>query len=261
MKFITSILFTVFISVSVINAQETVIEGTYNGQNLIVKNPSLPDGTFCVKGVTVNNRNALAEINSNAFEVDFSILKIKPGEAVKIKIESKAGCNAEIVNPEAVKASSNFKFLSIEANKKNQLIWKTKGEPGSGPFEIEQYRWRRWIKSGELNPSESEKPGEYTFEVTPTSGMNTFRIKMIDTKGLEAYSAEVKFRSSKREVSIVEKKVKDKIEFSDNTIYEILDKNGNYITDGEGRSADVSSLKKGEYWVNFDNKADLITKK
>jgi len=261
MKLFTCILFPLFFFTAILNAQETVLEGTYNGQNVYIKNPSLPSGNFCVKDVTVNNKPSKAETYSNAFEIDFSLLVINPGDAVKIIITHDAGCNPEVINPEAIKSLSGFKFVSVEINKKNQLLWKTSGELGTGPFEIEQYRWRRWIKSGEINPSETEKPGEYSFEVTPTSGTNTFRIKMIDNKGIEVYSKEVKLRSSKREVRILEFKVKDKIDFSDYTIYEILDKNGNYVTDGEGRSADVKALKKGEYWINYDNKADLFTKK
>ena len=261
MKLFFSILFSVIICIPLLKSQETLLEGTYNGQNLYVKNPSLTSDHYCVKGVTVNNKPSKTEIYSNAFEIDFSLLGLNPGDAVKIIITHEAGCEPVIINPEVIKSSSSVKFVSVEINKKNQLIWKIKGEPGTGPFEIEQYRWRRWMKSGEVNPSETDKPGEYLFEVTPTSGTNIFRLKMTDSKGLEVYSKEVKLRSSKREVKILEYKVKDKIDFSDYTVYEILDKNGNYITDGEGRSADVKALKKGEYWINYDNKADMFTKK
>lgn len=250
-----------FSILNALQAQEMTIEGTFSGQNLYFRNPSLSANEYCIKKVLVNNKPGRVEVHSEAFEVDFSLLGIEPGEKVSVKIFYGNNCKPELINPDAFKPSSDFKFIYIEGNKNNRLIWKIAGKPGSGPFEIEQYRWRRWIKSGELDVTETEKPGEYELEITPTSGMNKFRVKMTDDKGIEVYSNETKFRSSKKEVNIVEHKVKDKIDFTDYTIFEILDKNGNYITDGEGRSADVSKLKKGEYWINYDNKADIFYKK
>lgn len=241
-------------------AQEIVIEGVYNGQNLYVKNPSTL-GVYCVKEVFVNNILSKDEINSNAFEIDFSLLNIKNGELVSVKIIHSGDCTPEIVNPSAIKGGSSFIFLSVEINRKGFLLWKVKGANGGDVFEIEQYRWKKWLKSAELNISEFQKAGDYSYEITPTSGMNIFRIKAKDTEGNPIFSKEVKYRSSKREVRLVANKVKDKLEFTDKTIYEITDREGASISDGEGISADVSSLSKGEYWIYYDNKAEIFYKK
>ena len=241
-------------------SQELVLEGTYNGQNLYVKNPSVA-GVFCVKEVFVNNIPSKDEIKSNAFEIDFSLLNIKEGDAISVKILYSLDCKPEIVNPFAIKGGSSFFFLSVDINRKGFLLWKVKGANGGDVFEIEQFRWKKWIVSGEINITDFQKAGEYSYEITPTSGMNVFRIKAKDTDGNPVYSKDVKYRSSKREMRLLANKVKDKLEFTDKTFYEITDKEGNYISDGEGISADVSSLSKGEYWVYYDNKAEIFNKK
>jgi hypothetical protein len=49
-------------------------------------------------------------------------------------------------------------------------------------------------------------------------------------------------------------KVDSEISFSDQTDYEIYDAFGNVMTKGRGASVDVSNLKKGMYYINYDSK-------
>jgi hypothetical protein len=52
------------------------------------------------------------------------------------------------------------------------------------------------------------------------------------------------------------------IEFSDDTRYEIFDMYGNVVLKGFGNEVDVQNLKKGTYYINYDNKTgDKFTKK
>ena len=59
-------LFIALLSVSAFS-QEIVLEGTFQGDNLFVKNPFAPSGVgFCVYEVNVNGLTSTDEINSSA---------------------------------------------------------------------------------------------------------------------------------------------------------------------------------------------------
>ena len=68
LKTLLSIILVFFITA--IYSQEVSIDGTYNGRNLFVLNPSEGNG-FCVSEVRVNGKKTLDELNSNSFEIGF----------------------------------------------------------------------------------------------------------------------------------------------------------------------------------------------
>jgi hypothetical protein len=54
-------------------------------------------------------------------------------------------------------------------------------------------------------------------------------------------------------MEINKEKVEDKIVFSDKTKFEIFDSFGTVMVKGENVDINVSNLKKGTYYINFDN--------
>ena len=40
-----------------------------------------------------------------------------------------------------------------------------------------------------------------------------------------------------------------------------IDDKGNFILDGYGKEVNVSDIEKGKYWVNYDNRTEVISKK
>jgi len=55
---------------------------------------------------------------------------------------------------------------------------------------------------------------------------------------------------------------RDKITFSDTTIYEIYDVYGNMQMNGKSKEINIQSLKKGYYYLNYGNKTtDFVKKK
>ncbi|HPS83377.1 MAG TPA: hypothetical protein PLA88_03605, partial [Bacteroidales bacterium] len=73
--------------------------------------------------------------------------------------------------------------------------------------------------------------------------------------------APVKLQSKTPEVMLLKTTVETQIEFSGETLYQIYDEKGSRLLNGTGSSVDVSSLAAGKYWVNYDNKTELIKKK
>ena len=62
------------------------------------------------------------------------------------------------------------------------------------------------------------------------------------------------------EVTFYPKKVKSEITFSSKTLFEIFDSFGNIVKKGYGDKVDCGTLKKGLYYLNFDNTNDEFSK-
>src|SRR5687768_6827380 len=104
-KIIFSILSFIAISPSV--AGIIVLEGNYQGKNLIVKNPFASSGVgFCTTEVLVNDKTSTDETQSSAYEIDFTNFKLNIGDKIIVKIKHKDDCKPQVLNPEVLKPSS-----------------------------------------------------------------------------------------------------------------------------------------------------------
>lgn len=248
------ILFLLLLCISHFGHSEAlVINGIYQGKDLYVKNPFSDDGAgFCVYEVVVNGQTTKDEINSSAFAIDFNILGINSGEDLEVIIRHKDGCSPLVLNPEAVKPHSTFQVTDMGVSN-NVLSWKTTNESGSLPFVVEQFRWNKWVKAGEVQGN--GKGGEYKFKLEPYSGENKVRIKQVDYTDEPRYSDAVEYKPNLSKVDFSPKqKVEDVINFTAPTRYEIFDIYGNLVETGYGSTVDVSNLeRKQEYYLNYDS--------
>jgi len=244
------------------NNASIIHEGHYQGKNLYVQNPFADAGIgFCVIKVTVNGDVTTDQINSSAFEIDFTNLNLQIGDPVTIKIAHKLNCSPKVLNPEVLRPRSTFETVSISAGDDKILKWKTTGEQGKLTYLIEQYRWNKWIKIGEFDGEGTPSENSYEFKVSPHSGQNKFRVKQIDYTGRPRMSQSTKYSDpSIPEAAIVCPKCKD-LEFSHETLFEIFDTYGNLVKKGFGKIIKVDNLKKGLYYVNYDSKTGEVWNK
>src|SRR5574344_724339 len=122
------------VSASSAYADEIVVKGTYQGENLYVRNPFAVTGIgFCVYEVTVNGAITTDEINSSAFEVDWSVYGFSVGDEVSITLKYKDNCSTMVLNADALQMKPPAKFESIEI-KDELLKFSTTNETGSIPF-------------------------------------------------------------------------------------------------------------------------------
>lgn len=243
-------------------AGEIVIEGIFQGKNIYVMNPFASSGVgFCVFEVTVNGKVSTDEINSSAFEIDLSVYQFNIGDKVSIVIKHKDNCVPKVLNPEVLKPKSTFNVTSIEVTKDGFLKWTTTNESGKLPFIVEQYRWNKWIKVDEVEGKGTAGTNSYSVKVYPHSGNNKFRVKQVDYTKKPRMSQDVLFKSLQPPVTITSKKFETEITFSAETMYEIYDYYGNRILKGIGNRVDISGLKKGDYFINYDNTMDQFKKK
>jgi len=233
-----------------------VLEGNYQGKNLFIQNPFSEAGVgFCVFEVTVNDQIATDEINSSAFEIDLGNFGLKIGAPVVVKIKHKDGCTPVVLNPEVLKPKSTFDIVRQEVKADRTYTWTATNETGELPFIVEQKRWNKWVKVGEVMGAGTPGEHTYTFKVTPHSGENTYRVRQTDLTKKSRMSQSITFTDpTVAAVTWGPQKVKDVITFSAPTLYEVYDQYGNIVKRGYANTLDVTSLKKDLYYLNYDNK-------
>lgn len=244
-----------------------ILEGNYQGKNLYVQNPFGSGGVgFCVTEVLVNGNITTDEVNSSAFEIDFKPHKLNVGEKVEIKIKHKDDCKPKVLNPEVLKPKSTFEVIAMTVDKEGNLKWSTKSETGKLSYAVEQFRWNKWVKVGEVDGVGTPSTNNYIFKITPHSGKNQVRVRQTDYSGQPRLSKPVDFMADVPEVSFAPVKVSKEITFVAGdkpieTMYEIYDQYGNVVKRGYGSSIDASNLSKGGYFLNYDNKMGEFIKK
>ncbi len=246
-------------------AGEIVLEGIYKGENLYVENPYASTGVgFCVSEVLVNGFTTTDEINSSFFEIDLSIYNFRYGALLKIVIKHKDGCTPRVLNPEVLTPESTFEIKSISIDKDGFLNWTTQKEHGSLPFIVEQYRWNKWIRVGSVKGKGTGGPNRYRYSIDFHSGINKFRVKQIGSNKKPHYSQSVEYNNKIPEVTFIPGnggKTSNKIYFSALTHFEIYDYFGKLIKTGTDTEVNVSKLKPGTYFLNYDNKTETFTKR
>ncbi|MBP5366510.1 MAG: hypothetical protein J6Y82_11445 [Bacteroidales bacterium] len=246
-------------TVSQVKAEELVVKGTYQGENIYVRNPFAPSGVgFCAYEVTVNGMITTDEINSSAFEVDLSVYGFVVGDEVSVAIKYKDDCVPMVLNSDALKVKTPAKFESI-AVKNGVLTFSTSGETGSIPFIVEQFRWNKWVKVGEVRGKGKNRPNDYEVKVRTHTGPNKFRVRQTDNKKISVYSKEAVALVTDPPITF--KVTDNSITFSAETMYEIYDQYGGIVFKGYGTNINISGLTKGKYYLNFDNSQGDFTKK
>ncbi len=255
--------FLLLVSLSAFSTGNVVsLDGIFQGKNLYVMNPFSSSGVgFCVYEVKVNGHVTTDEINSSAFEIDLSQYQLKLGDKLEVEIKHKENCKPKVLNPEVLKPKSTFKTLSIEVTKDGFLKWTTSGEAGELPYDIQQYRWNKWVKVGTVKGKGTPGTNSYQYKVYPHSGNNRFRVRQVDYTKKAKYSPDANFRSMSPPITFEPKKATTVINFSGETQYEVYDYYGNIVLKGVGSKIDVSKLAKGDYFLNFDNTMDTFKKK
>ena len=204
-----------------------VIEGHYQGKNLYVQNPFFGSGVgFCVIAVYVNDYVTTDQVNSSAFEIDFSNTTVKQGDPVVVRVQHKLDCLPKVLNPEVLRPKSTFENSEIFVNENKILKWKTTNEQGKLTYFIEQYRWNKWVKIGEVDGNGQVDENNYKFSVASHihSGGNKFRAKQVDYTGRPRPTKSTTYEDKDQNiVSLINPKIKKTLDFSENTLYEIFD--------------------------------------
>jgi len=245
---------------SVTTTGTIILKGTYQGKNLLLENIVSGKGEdICKHKVIINGE--VAPRLSSVVEVDLSFLKLAIGDSLELLIKHTKDCQPNILNPEVLKNKSTYNLVSISIDTTGELTWKTKGELGKLPFTVEHLWWKKWVKLGVVLGKGTPWENEYSFKVSSHSGENQLRIKQVDDSGNPRYSKILTYLSTVPEVRFGPKKITNLIVFTAKTNYEIYDNFGKLLLSGFGNKVNSYKLKKGKYYLNYDNKNEEFIKK
>ena len=253
MNFRLIFVFFLFIS-TVASSQELNIQGVFTGANVYIVNPFTDsEDRFTIESISINDKAYTEDMGSSAFEIDLVHMGFKLGEDLRFCIRYKDSIMPSIVNIEAIKALSSFKMKRAYVGKDQFLNWKCSNEVGSLPFNVQQYRWNKWVTIGQLRGVGTYGVNHYRIKVPVHSGENMFRIHQVDYTEKDKYSDTIQFKAKFKPIYLVNKKVSRELKFSAPTQFQIFDLFGNLIYDGYGAEVRFDDLIPGKYYVNFDN--------
>lgn len=240
--------------------QDMVVEGNYWGKNIYIFNPYI-NGHSSISKITVNNVVLDSVFNSNSYVVDLSKFALSIGQPLIVSIQHNPAAEPFISNMDAIAPSKDLSFDSFKHNKKeNNLSWSIKEFEKGKIYDIEQFLWGKWQKVKDIGLADTLTATSYM--PLYHSGLNLFRIKQSEKKSKSvAYTKSIKVKQSGKEVYIINPKTIKILEFSEITMYEIIDVKGKILKTGKGKEINIESFPKGEYWINFDNKTEGFLKK
>ena len=245
-----------------VGAKVIVVEGKYQNKNIFVQNGFTSSGVgYCAYEVIVNGQVATDEINASSFEIDLIPFRLKYGEKVTIEIKHREDCSPRILNPEALKPKATFETTSLSLSPTGLLTWSTVNENGSLPFIIEQFKWNKWVPVGEVQGLGISSSNQYSFQTEVHSGENKIRIKQVGYGALPKFSKSVTTMATIDPVVYSTSKNAEDIVFSNQTMFEVYDVFGQIVKKGFGKSIHIDNLKRGHYFLCYDNSVAEFKKK
>jgi hypothetical protein len=247
----------------VISAKNTlVLEGRYQNKNIYVMNSFTDDGIgFCAYEVRVNDQVVSDEINSSAFEIDLTKFNLNLGQQIVITIKHHDSCSPKILNPGGLQPAPDFEIASMELSVQGLLKWASTREAAELPYIIEQFKWNKWVKVGEVNSIGKSGKNDYSFQVNLTSGENKFRLVQRNLNGQMKISNSITVSSSEASVELNYNAKSKSVDFSRPTSYEVYDAFGIIRKRGYAQKIDMEDLENGDYYINFDNANKKVRKK
>ena len=261
MKRIIGIVFSLLMVITTLfGQQDLVVEGNFWGKNIYIFNPFI-NGVSSITKISVNNVVLDTVFTSNSYVVDLTKMNFSTGQPIIISIQHQPDAEPFITNMEAIAPNKEFNIESFKYNKKdNNLTWNIKELEKGKIYDIEQFIWGKWHKVKEVGLTDTVSTNSYM--PLYHSGLNLFRLKQSEKKTKNtSYTKSIKVRSTTKEVLIVNVKTAKLLEFTEPTIFEIIDTKGKVVKSGKGKEVDVELLPKGEYFVNYDNKTEGFIKK
>lgn len=244
---------------SVAQEQQIKVTGVYQGQAVFIQNP-LMNGTnnFCISAIFINGDRLNIDYNRSALELDFNSFDLYT--PVTVSIKHPEVCTPRVLNPEAIRFYSAFKFTDIILND-TTLTWRTRGEKGEGSYAIEKLFADGWNTLEQL-PSKNNFTGStYTTLPELKEGSNKYRIRY-DIVGTDRYiySQEQEYVYYPEPLRIYPLTVTDNLYLSRIAEYEISTSEGRTILTGKGNKIELSRLRRGEYYITVGERVEKFVK-
>ena len=233
-----------------------IVRGVYKGKNLYCTNPFSENNVgFCVVRASVNGIEIDDQCSEGWNEIDIrcQVKNIQPGDPIEIFMIHKKGCKPKVLNAEDFIPIRSYTIKNIIADSTGKFSFITENEVNHPEFKIEQFVWNKWITVAELSEKDSVDTNTYSAHLALHSGVNTLRVCPTEKKSYQNCSEKITITRSEHKPQCPGK-VRNYILFDMECRYEIYDALGNIIKRGFAKSIDCKDLKRGLYFLNYDNK-------
>lgn len=262
MKLFKLVFLIFLISPFTLYAGEEVLKGTYQGKNLYVQNEFSKDNvSYCIIEVLVNGVKQDG-INNSAFEIKLDQMNLKPNQEITVLIRYKDdGCKPKVLNPTVIKNLNTFRFSKFEVTD-SKIEWIAENDQPTGIYFLEQFSNNNWVIIKEIKAKPNTGKMNYELPAMHHSGSNQYKVKYQERGSNAFYTNVSEYVSDRAPVTFYPKRVTDKINFSAEVEYEILDAYGVTVRRGKGVEVLCNDLQAGGvYYINFDNKTEKFLKK
>jgi len=246
-----------------LSAQQSIeTSGLYQGENLLVVNETNPDGVgFCCYEVRVNGQVTGDQVNSHAFEIDLRSQGIALGKGVAVRLLHRPGCAPRILNPEVIAPSPGFELISLEADDSGEVKWVTSEERGRMPFVLQQFKWGKWVDVVRIDGLGGPGERHYQTVIRPIRGENILRLTHLAPDGALEVKGEARFTSRTKALGFRYDHRQQRIAFTAETQYEVVDAFGTVVLQGHGKEVILRYLARGEYFVNYGARSETFKKR
>lgn len=240
-------------------AGEITLTGVYQGKNIFVRNPYIPDQKkFCITGIYVNEVSLSNLPKTSAIQIDLSGFRLN--EEITIRIIHNDVCQPLVVNPEAIKRARKFEFLYVQVDDLS-INWITTGESPEGVFELEKLKWVGWVKQIQIPGKGQSDNNQYSIEAFHYTGDNTYKLTYTNKDGEIFTSEEASFYSLLDPIVLFPgEKVYDWISLSRETDYEIYNDYDTLMIKGFGDEINVSNLDYGDFYIVLEDEPVRFTR-
>ncbi|BDC99493.1 hypothetical protein [Persicobacter psychrovividus] len=237
--------------------QTLQVKGLYQGRNVYVQNPQIPNDRFATQAVFLNGQKVLGELTSSTFTVDLSHLQKE--DSVNVVIQYLGGQPPKVVNPQVLRAKVKFDFAYISLEN-DVLRWAVHGYGNNGVFIVQQYKNKQWEIVGSRS-GEKIMDEKYDFPVSLTKGTNRFRVRFLTAEGKSFYSQVVSKDNFDNPIEIFPARVSTKLYLNRPVTYDVEDAFGNLVKSGQGKEVDMSAAETGLYYLIVGDQRKKFFKK
>lgn len=239
-----------------VQLSETNLTGVYQGKTLFIQNPfNSKTRSYCIDKIYINKNLLDINYKMSAIKLDFEDVDLFTPITLRIQHRDSI-CSPTIINPEAILFHTIFRFTEISLTD-SAFTWVTKGERGSGSFEVERLDDFRWSTVESVEARGVYEGATYSLFPYLKDGANQFRIKYNFPRGSRSgylYSWEVDYDYYPEAVEFKPKSAKTRLYLSRSASYKIYDAGSKMVLEGAGSEIDVTVLRKGQYVIYFDEK-------
>ncbi|MCI5057502.1 MAG: hypothetical protein MRY83_15405 [Flavobacteriales bacterium] len=134
----------------------------------------------------------------------------------------------------------DFRIYELSIDSVGYLHWLVKNEPQGAKYDIQQYRYGRWINAGKVA---GKNQPDYKYKFYPRSGANIIRIFSSNVT-----SDTITYVTKSSRTGGWLWRVEKKIELASEEYYEIYNSSAKLILKGTAKVVDVKNLENGVYY-------------